>query len=76
MAAEACDLYRLPARPTQADLEVGYATRGAQLVACDGRRELAVQTHQAEHDLERKWAAAREERGRAWWRRLTPGRAR
>ncbi|HVI33796.1 hypothetical protein [Phenylobacterium sp.] len=55
MPAEAvrpCGLYVLPATPTQSDLEIGYATRGAQLVACDAARRLAVQTHAAEHALE------------------------
>jgi hypothetical protein len=42
----------LPQSPTQADLEIGYATRGAQVVACDAARALAVQTHAAEHALE------------------------
>jgi hypothetical protein len=51
-ARRACDLYRLPERATQADLEVGYATRGAQIVACDAARRLAVETHDAEHALE------------------------
>jgi hypothetical protein len=47
-----CSLYVLPDKPTEADLEIGYATRGAQLVACDAARRLAVQTHEAEHGLE------------------------
>ena len=47
-----CDLYRLPDAPTQADLEIGYATRGAQVAACDAARKLAVETHDAEHALE------------------------
>jgi hypothetical protein len=51
-AAKACSLYLLPQAPTQADLEIGYATRGAQVVACDAARALAVQTHTAEHALE------------------------
>jgi hypothetical protein len=51
-ASRSCSLYRLPQAPTQADLEIGYATRGAQLVACDAARALAVQTHAAEHALE------------------------
>ncbi|MDB5437506.1 MAG: hypothetical protein JWR47_3763 [Phenylobacterium sp.] len=51
-AARSCGLYRLPQSPTQADLEIGYATRGAQIVACDAARTLAVQTHEAEHALE------------------------
>jgi hypothetical protein len=50
-AARPCSLYLLPAKPTQADLEIGYATRGSQIVACDAARELAVQTHEAEHAL-------------------------
>jgi hypothetical protein len=55
MPAEAtrpCAIYRLPASPTQADLEIGYATRGAQLAACDAARALAVQTHAAEHTMQ------------------------
>lgn len=55
-AARACPIHRLPERPTVADLEIGYATRGVQLVACDAARRLAVETHAAEHALE---AAAR-----------------
>ena len=51
-ASRPCELYRLPEAPTQADLEIGYATRGAQVVACDAARRLAVATHDAEHALE------------------------
>jgi hypothetical protein len=51
-AARPCSLYVLPDKPTEADLEIGYATRGAQIVACDAARRLAVQTHEAEHTLE------------------------
>lgn len=51
-AARPCGLHVLPTNPTQADLEIGYATRGAQLIACDAARRLAVQTHAAEHALE------------------------
>ncbi len=51
-ASRPCSLYRLPAAPTQADLEIGYATRGAQLASCDAARALAVSTHDAEHALE------------------------
>jgi hypothetical protein len=47
-----CALHRLPKAPSQADLEIGYATRGAQIVACDAARRLAVETHEAEHALE------------------------
>jgi hypothetical protein len=42
----------LPEKPTQSDLEIGYATRGAQVLSCDAARNLAVQTHAAEHALE------------------------
>jgi hypothetical protein len=51
-ARQPCELHRLPPAPTQADLEVGYATRGAQVVACDAARRLAVETLDAEHALE------------------------
>ncbi len=51
-ASRPCAIHLLPERPTQADLEVGYATRGAQIVACDAARRLAVETHEAEHALE------------------------
>ena len=51
-AIRSCSLYLLPQSPTQADLEIGYAARGAQVVACDAARALAVQTHEAEHALE------------------------
>ena len=51
-AKRACEIYRLPAAPTIADLEIGYATRGSQILACDAARRLAVDTHDAEHALE------------------------
>lgn len=51
-ARRACELHRLPEAPSQADLEIGYAARGAQLAACDAARRLAVETHDAEHALE------------------------
>lgn len=51
-ARRPCELHRLPEHATQADLEIGYATRGAQIVACDAARRLAVDTHEAEHALE------------------------
>ncbi len=43
-----CDLHRLPDGATLADLEIGYITRGAQIVACDAARRLAVETLWAE----------------------------
>ncbi|RUA27582.1 MAG: hypothetical protein DSY74_01400 [Actinobacteria bacterium] len=51
-ALKPCALYVLPEAPSLADLEIGYVTRGAQLVACDAARKLAVDTHAAEHALE------------------------
>jgi hypothetical protein len=47
----------LPAEPTLGDLEAAYAARGAQVVACDGARRLAVETLLAERALQdrQKW---------------------
>lgn len=67
-AKRACGLYVLPPAPTNADLEVGYATRGAQLAVCEGRRQLAVDTHAAERVLDDQARAAREKRRRPWWK--------
>lgn len=68
-AAEAsCPLYRLPPSPTQKDLEVGYETRGLQILFCDGFRDLAVQTHRQEHRLEDLWLEARRDRRKRWWK--------
>lgn len=58
-AVAPCGLYILPAEPTLVDLEVGYATRGAQIVACDAARRLAVETLAAEHRLETEARAQR-----------------
>ena len=53
-ARRPCELYRLPESTNLADLEIGYATRGAQIVACDGARSLAIETFDGEHRLEDK----------------------
>ncbi|MFC3070505.1 hypothetical protein [Phenylobacterium soli] len=45
-----------------ADLEAGFARRGAQVVACDAERRLAVQTHEAEHELEAQFLTRRTKR--------------
>lgn len=67
-AAEACKLYVLPPDATPVDLEIGYMTRGVQLMDCDGRRRLALQGHRREHELEAEWLRQREARGRRpWW---------
>lgn len=55
-ALRPCELHRLPEAATLADLEIGYVTRGAQIVACDAARQLAVETLRAErkaHDRSR-----------------------
>ncbi len=56
-ATKPCRLDRLPDQPTAADLEVGYAARGAALVACDAARRLAVRTLEAERALQDRWRA-------------------
>lgn len=61
-AQKPCALYRLPASPTRADLEVGYVTRGAQLIECEGRRAVAVTTFATQAAAEAAWIEARERR--------------
>lgn len=68
LAAEPCAIYVLPDLPKMADLETGYDTRGAQVKLCDGWRQLAVATFEAEHQLEDQWLEAREKRARPWWK--------
>lgn len=45
-----------------ADLETAYRARGVDVEACNARRALAVQVHDAEHELEAKAAAIRTQR--------------
>ena len=47
-----CALYVLPEHPSEGDLDIGYVSRGADLVTCDAARRLAVQTWIAEHELQ------------------------
>jgi hypothetical protein len=47
--------------PTEADLELAYVARGEALVACDGARQLAVDTKVAGDALVDEWLALREE---------------
>lgn len=54
-ATTPCILPRLPAAPTEADLEVVYGERGARLVACESARALAVETLLAERALQDRW---------------------
>ena len=71
-AAQPCPLAVLPPNPTQGDLDAAYATRGAQIVNCDGARRLAVETLQAERQLGDEWLRLEEQRRKAWSRRLLP----
>jgi hypothetical protein len=59
----------LPEEPTEGDLDAAFMLRGAQVVACDGARRLAVETLLAERSLADRLHAQREERARPWWRR-------
>lgn len=45
-----------------ADLETAYRARGVDVEACNAKRSLAVQVHDAEHELEAKAAAIRTQR--------------
>lgn len=69
-AAQPCPLAILPPNPTQGDLDAAYATRGAQIVNCDGARQLAVDTQAAEHQLIDEWLKLEQRRRAAWWDRL------
>lgn len=66
-----CVLERLPATPTQADLEVAYVERGARLVECETARALAVETLMAERVIQDRWRRESETRSRS---RLWPWR--
>ena len=54
-ATTPCVLATLPDAPTQGDLDVAYAERGARLVACEGARRLAVETLLAERAIQDRW---------------------
>ena len=54
-AVRPCQLAVLPDRPTKADLDAAYVKRGAQLVACEAARRLAVETLLAERALQDRW---------------------
>mgnify|MGYP000067739365 CR=1 FL=1 len=55
-ATERCPVHVLPPRPTLADLETGYVIRGFQIVECDARRRLAVDTVVDQQLLTARWA--------------------
>ncbi|WP_295242227.1 hypothetical protein [uncultured Brevundimonas sp.] len=54
-----CALATLPAKPTAGDLDAAYLLRGAQIVACDGARRLAVETLLAERAMQDAGATPR-----------------
>ena len=54
-ARAACTLPTLPPEATRFDLELAYVARGAEIVACEARRALAVGVHDAEHADEDAW---------------------
>lgn len=47
-ARQPCTLPILPESPTQADLDATYLARGQTIAICDGRRDLAVQSFDAQ----------------------------
>lgn len=72
-AKRSCALSVLPYNPTQADLDAGYMTRGAQIVTCDGARALAVETIEAERRLIDEWLKIEARRRQGWLNRIAPG---
>ena len=62
-ATRPCALATLPEAPSLADLEAAYLLRGAQIVACDGARRLAVETLDAERLMQDLWLTT-QKRGR------------
>ncbi|MFC5388421.1 hypothetical protein ACFPH9_03320 [Brevundimonas bullata] len=54
--------------PSLADLEAAYLLRGAQILACDNARRLAVDALDAERAMQDRWIEA-EKAGRKGWRR-------
>lgn len=67
MATRPCALATLPPLPTQADLEVAYMTRGAQIVACNAARRLLLETFEAERTLQDRWLAGSRGDSRDGW---------
>lgn len=51
-ATRPCALAVLPADPTAADLDTAYVQRGAQILACDAARRLAIETLLTERALQ------------------------
>ena len=48
VAREACQLPVLPDSPTNADLDAAFTARAAAIAVCNGRRDLAVQSFDAQ----------------------------
>ena len=57
-ATRPCALAVLPPAPSLADLEAGYLLRGAQILACDSARRLAVDALSAERAMQDRWREA------------------
>lgn len=72
-AKRSCALSVLPYNPTQADLDAGYMTRGAQIVTCDGARALAIESIEAERRLIDEWLKIEARRRQGWLDRIVPG---
>jgi len=51
-ATTPCRLAVLPEAPTRQDMDAAYALRGAQLIACDAARRMAVETLIAEREIQ------------------------
>ncbi|PQZ82908.1 hypothetical protein CQ035_10340 [Brevundimonas sp. MYb46] len=62
-ATRPCALAVLPNAPSLADLEAAYMARGAQIVACDSARRLAVEALNVERAMQDRWMEA-QKRGR------------
>ncbi|NWE54076.1 hypothetical protein HX774_16865 [Brevundimonas sp. P7753] len=58
----------MPEAPSLADLEAAYLLRGAQILACDSARRLAVDALDAERAMQDRWMEA-EKGGRKGARR-------
>ena len=74
-ALRPCTLHRIPDDPTLSDLEIGYAARGEDLIACDAARRLATSTHKAEHELETRQRGLDAGRGWRFWKMSVSGAA-
>jgi hypothetical protein len=69
-AKVSCALYTLPSdkAATRADIEIGYATRGLQVLECDGKRLLANAALTEQHTALDKWEQDRADRRCPVWK--------